>query len=154
MFEQEAAKQLAEKKQTSLTVAQPQALLFNPSAGVELGRDRPSDFTAPANADQGLMYTDLRAAYTTESTFSGQVADVQIDTRDFGQYQESRKRAPEPLRNEEMTAIQQMEREAEGRERRRQVRAAQELIDSDAFHERMKRLVLTDGVPIERQKRR
>jgi curved DNA-binding protein CbpA len=154
MFEQEAAKQLAEKKQTSLTVAQPQALLFNPSAGVELGRDRPSDFTAPANADQGLMYTDLRAAYTTESTFSGQVADVQIDTRDFGQYQESRKRAPEPLRNEEMTAIQQMEREAEARERRRQVRAAQELIDSDAFHERMKRLVLTDGVPIERQKRR
>jgi curved DNA-binding protein CbpA len=152
MFEQEAQKQKTSK--TQLTVVQPQALLFNPSAGVELGRDKPGDFTAPANAALGLKYTDLRAAYTTESTFSGQIADVRVEARDFGQYQESRKRAPDPLRNDELSAIQQMEREAEEREKRRQFRAAQEIVASDEYRERMKRLVLTDGVPVDQRNRR
>jgi curved DNA-binding protein CbpA len=151
MFEQESHKQ---KQSNQLTVTQPQALMFNPSAGVELGRDKPSDFTAPANANLGLQYTDLRAAYTTESTFSGQVADVRVEARDFGQYQESRKRAPDPLRNDELSAIQQMEKEAEEREKRRQLRAAQEIVASDQYRERMKRLVLTDGTPIDQPQRR
>lgn len=152
MFEQESQKQ--KQSQTQLAVAQPQALLFNPTAGVELGRDKPGDFTAPANAALGLKYTDLRAAYTTESTFSGQVADVRVEARDFGQYQESRKRAPDPLRNDELSAIQQMEREAEEREKRRQIRAAQEIVASDEYRERMKRLVLTDGKPVDQRTRR
>ena len=152
MFEQEAQKQ--KQSTTQLSVAQPQALLFNPTAGVELGRDKPGDFTAPANAALGLKYTDLRAAYTTESTFSGQVADVRVDVRDFGQYQESRKRAPDPLRNDELSALQQMEREAEEREKRRQLRAAQEIVASDEYRERMKRLVLTDGKPVDQRQRR
>ncbi len=152
MFEQESQKQT--QPQNQLAVAQPQALLFNPTAGVELGRDKPADFTAPANAALGLKYTDLRAAYTTESTFSGQVADVRVEARDFGQYQESRKRAPDPLRNDELSAIQQMEKEAEDREKRRQLRAAQEVVASDQYRERMKRLVLTDGTPIDQRQRR
>jgi curved DNA-binding protein CbpA len=151
MFEQEASKQRDARKTNSL--AGPQALIFNPSYGVEIGREK-GDFTTAANADMGLQYTDLKAAYTTESTFSGQVADVRIENRSFDQYQQSRKKAPEPLRNEELEAIQQMEREAEEKERRRKVRAAEELIQADDYHQRMKRLVLTDGVPIERQKRR
>lgn len=153
MFEQEAAKNREARKQNSLTVAQPQALLFNPSYGVELGREK-GDFTTPANADAGLQYTDLKAAYTTESTFSGQVADVNIENRSFEQYQQSRKKAPDPLRNEELAALQQMEKEVAERERRRQVRAAEEAHQADDFHQRMKRLVLTDGVPLDRQKRR
>lgn len=152
MFEQESQKQ--KQSQTQLAVVQPQALLFNPSSGVELGRDKPADFTAPANSDQGLHYTDLRAAYTTESTFSGQVADVRVEARDFGQYQEARKRAPDPLRNDELSAIQQMEKEAEERERRRQIRAAQEIVASDEYRERMKRFVLTDAQPIDHHQRR
>ncbi len=143
MFEKESQKNATSK--TQLAVAQPQALLFNPTAGVELGRDKPGDFTAPANAALGLKYTDLRAAYTTESTFSGQVADVRVEARDFGQYQESRKRAPDPLRNEELDAISQMEKEAEEREKRRQIRAAQEILSADQYRERMKQLVLTDA---------
>lgn len=151
MFEQESQKQ--KQSQNQLAVVQPQALLFNPTAGVELGRDKPADFTAPANANLGLQYTDLRAAYTTESTFSGQVADVRVEARDFGQYQESRKRAPDPLRNDELSAIQQMEKEAEEREKRRQVRAAQEIVASDQYRERMKRLVLTDATPVDQRRR-
>ena len=152
MFEQESQK--TKQNQNQLTVTQPQALLFNPSSGVELGRDKPVDFTAPANSDQGLGYTDLRAAYTTESTFSGQVADIRVEARDFGQYQESRKSDPDPLRTDALSAIQQMEKEAEEREKRRQIRAAQEIVASDEYRERMKRFVLTDGQPVDQRSRR
>lgn len=147
MFEQEAQK--AKNNNTQLAVASAQALMMNPTAGVELGRDKPADFTAPINAANSLKYTDLRAAYSTESTFSGQVADVRVEARDFGQYQEARKRAPDPLRNDELSAIQQMEKEAEEREKRRQLRAAHEIVASDEYRERMKRLVLTDGRPVD-----
>jgi curved DNA-binding protein CbpA len=153
MFEQEAQKNRDVRQTNAMTIAAPQALLFNPSYGVELGREK-GDFTTAANDDGGLQYTDLKAAYTTESTFSGKVADVRVENRSFDQYQQSRKTAPTPLRNEEMDAIQQMEKEAEQRERRRQLRAAQESVAADDFHERMKRLVITDGVPLDRQKRR
>jgi curved DNA-binding protein CbpA len=153
MFEQEAAKTRDARQQNALTIAAPQALLFNPSYGVELGREK-GDFTTAANADMGLQYTDLKAAYTTESTFSGQVADVRVENRSFDQYQQSRKKAPDPLRNEELAAIQQMEKEANDREKRRQLRAAEESLQADDFHQRMKRLVITDGVPLDRQKRR
>jgi len=152
MFEQEASKN-RDSRQNVLTVAAPQSLLFNPTYGVELGREK-GDFTTPANADRGLHFTDLKAAYTTESTFSGQVADVRIENRSFDQYQQQRKKAPDPLRNEELSAIQQMEKEAEERERKRQLRAAQEMVQADDYHQRMKRLVITDGVPLERTKRR
>lgn len=131
----------------------PQALLFNPSYGVEIGREK-GDFTTAANADRGLHFTDLKAAYTTESTFSGQVADVRVENRSFDQYQQSRKKAPDPLRNDELEAIQQMEKEAAERERRRQTRAAEELMQADSYFERMKRLVITDGQPLDRTKRR
>lgn len=152
MFEQEAQK--SKSQNTQLAVTSAQALMLNPSSGVELGRDKPADFTAPINAANSLQYTDLRAAYSTESTFSGQVADVRVEARDFGQYQESRKRAPDPLRNDELSAIQQMERDVEEREKRRQVRAAQEIVASDEYRERMKRFVLTDGTPVDQRQRR
>jgi curved DNA-binding protein CbpA len=152
MFEEEAAKGRDTRK-NQLSVAGPQALLFNPSYGVGIGREK-GDFTTAANDDGALQYTDLKAAYTTENTFSGQVADVRVEARSFDQYQQSRKKAPDPLRNEELEALQQMEREAEEKEKRRQLRAAQELVQADSYFERMKRLVITDGQPLERTKRR
>jgi len=153
MFEQEASRNRDVRQGNALTIAAPQALMFNPSYGVEIGRQG-GDFTTPANADSGLQYTDLKAAYTTESTFSGQVSDVRVENRSLEQYQMTRKNAPAPLRDDELSAIQQMEKEAQDRERRRQLRAADELVQADDFHQRMKRLVLTDGVPLDRQKRR
>ena len=155
MFEEEAAKQkdVGNRNKNALSVAGPQALLFNPSYGVEIGREK-GDFTTAANDDGGLQYTDLKAAYTTESTFSGQVADVRVENRSFDQYQQSRKKAPDPLRNDELEALQQMEKEAEQREKQRQLRAAQELVQADSYFDRMKRLVITDGQPLERTRRR
>jgi curved DNA-binding protein CbpA len=153
MFEQEAGKNRDVRQTNAISVVGPQALLFNPSYGVEIGREK-GEFTTAANDDGALQYTDLKAAYTTESTFSGQVADVRVESRSFDQYQQSRKKAPEPLRNDELEAIQQMEREAEQREKHRQRRAAEELVNADSYFDRMKRLVITDGQALERTKRR
>lgn len=154
MFEEEAAKTTnRDTRKNQLSVVGPQALMFNPSYGVGIGREK-GDFTTAANDDGGLQYTDLKAAYTTENTFSGQVADVRVEARSFDQYQQSRKKAPDPLRNEELEAIQQMEREADENEKRRQRRAAEESLQANTYFERMKRLVITDGQPLERTKRR
>lgn len=153
MFEKEATSVRDVRQTNALTVVSPQALMLAPNYGVELGRDRPTDYTAAANSSVGLKFTDLKSAYTTESTFSGQVADVHVDKRDFNSYQENRKRAPDPLRNEEVEALAAMEKEQEEREKRRQVRAAQEHMVANDYHERMKRLVITDGVPLERHRR-
>lgn len=153
MFEKEATSVRDVRQSSALSVVSPQALLLAPNYGVELGRDRPTDYTAAANSSVGLKFTDLKSAYTTESTFSGQVSDVRVDKRDFNSYQDSRKRAPDPLRNEEVEALASMEREQEEREKRRQLRAAQEHLTAQDYHERMKRLVITDGVPLERHRR-
>jgi len=151
MFEDETAKK-GRQGSTALSIAAPQSLMLAPSMGVELGRDRPDSFTAAANAS--LKYTDLKAAYTTESTFSGQVSDVRVDPRDYESYANTRKRAPDPLRDEEREAIAQAEKAMEEREKQRAYRAANEGIAANDYFERMKQLVITDGVPIGKTKRK
>jgi hypothetical protein len=110
--------------------------------GVELGRDRASDYTAAANAN--LKYTDLKNAFTTESTFSGQVADVRVDARSFDQYSTEYKSAPRALAHHEMEAVQAAEREVMQREAARKMRAAQHDVQTQDHFERMKRLVITE----------
>jgi curved DNA-binding protein CbpA len=150
MFEEEARKE-GRPTATTLAIVSPQALLLAPSMGVEIGREKPADFTAPANA--GLKYTDLKSAYTTAATFSGEVADVRVENRDLESYRSSRKRAPDPLSEHEMAAVKQAEKEAEERERQRQLRVAHEGVQAQSYFERMKQLVITDGVPLEKTKR-
>ena len=150
MFEDETAK--TGRQGTALSVVGPQSLMLAPSMGVELGRDRPDSYTAAANAS--LKYTDLKAAYTTESTFSGQVSDVRVDPRDYDTYSSSRKRAPDPLRDEEREAIAYAEKAIEDKEKQRSLRAANEGIAANDYFERMKQLVITDGVPIGKTKRK
>lgn len=127
---------------STLAVTQPQALTLGVSHGVELGREASGDYTAAANAS--VKYTDLKQAYTSYNTFSGQVADVSVESRSFDAYAASRKKTPDPLTSHEMEAIQAAERATEARERGRQVRAAQELSQSDEYFKRMKQLVLMD----------
>lgn len=127
---------------SALAVTQPQALTLGVSHGVELGREASGDYTAAANAS--VKYTDLKQAYTSYNTFSGQVADVSVENRSFDAYAASRKKTPDPLTSREMEAVQAAERAAEARERGRQVRAAQELSQSDEYFKRMKQMVLMD----------
>ena len=125
-----------------LAVMNTKPMMLAPTMGVELGRDRPSDYTAAANAN--LKYTDLKNAFTTDSTFSGQVADVRVDARSFDQYSTEYKSAPRALAHHEMEAVQAAEREVMQREAARKMRAAQHDVQTQDHFERMKRLVITE----------
>lgn len=146
MFEEEVKKSSRGQGENvnghQLAVMTTQPMTLAPTMGVELGRDRPADFTAPYNAN--LHYTDLRNAYTSDSTFSGQVADVRIEARTYDQYSSERKSAPKALANHEMEAVQAAEKAAEERERQRKLRAAQQDNMAEQYFERMKRLVITE----------
>lgn len=125
-----------------LAIMNTQAVTLAPTMGVELGRDRPADFTAPYNAN--FKYTDLRNAYTSDSTFSGQVSDVHVEAKSFDQFSAERKSAPRALANHELEAVQAAERAMEERERQRKLRAAQQDNMAEEYFERMKRLVITE----------
>ena len=123
-------------------IHQPQSMIMAPTLGIELGRDRPESYTAAYNAD--LNFTDLKQAYTTENTFSKQVAHVRVDNRNFENYKNDYNKAPPPLSSEDLQRIQEGEKIMEQKEALRQRRAAEELMNSDKYFERMKQLVLTD----------
>jgi hypothetical protein len=141
MFQDEVMKS-SKKPDNQLSVFRTEALTLAPSFGVEIGRDRPADFTAPANS--GLVYTDLKRAYTTDSTFSGKVADVRVDARTFDGYQAERKAPPRPLTNYEKQQFDAAEEELKNREKQRQLRAANSDVLANDYFERMKRLVITE----------
>jgi curved DNA-binding protein CbpA len=138
-FEDEA-KGLA--KEQNYIIHQPQSMIMAPTLGVELGRDKPSSYTAAYNAD--LNFTDLKQAYTTESSFSQQIASVRVDNRNFEQYKDDRGKAPRPLTNSEMEEVQRAEEYMKKKEEQRRLRAAQEEMNASSYFERMKRLVITD----------
>ena len=140
-FEDEAKTSSNNTGQHNSIVA-PKAMTLAPTHGVELGRTSAGDYTAPANAQ--MKYTDLKQAYTTENTFSNQVSNVQVDSRSFDTYSASRKKAPEPLSNSEMEALNEAERYTQRQEQQRSLRAAQELVQSDEYFKRMKQMILMD----------
>lgn len=143
MFEDEARKR---QTSTHISIATPSALTLSPTAGVELGRTG-GNYTAAANA--GLKYTDLRAAYTEENTFSGAVAGVQYKQQSLESYANARKKAPDPLTDRELEAIAEAERRAEQAERSRQLRAAQEGAAAADHFQRMKQYILMDATKSE-----
>jgi len=134
----------ARSRGASTAVTVPQAMTLAPNHGVELGRGSAGDYTAAANSQ--MKYTDLRNAYTTESAFTHQVANVNVEARSFDSYSGSRKKAPEPLSDREMQAIQEAEAFQLRKEKERSIRAADELSMADKYFARMKQLVLTEGV--------
>lgn len=119
------------------------ALAMAPQMGTEIGRGRPDSFTAAPN--DKFKFTDLRDAYTKESTFSGQVSDVRLEQRTLEQYRINRERAPDPYSAREMEQLQASETEVLRREELRQRRKAeQDLVENDYF-QRIKQLVITNG---------
>jgi len=130
-------------KQKNYIINQPQSMIMAPTLGVELGRDRPDSYTAAYNSD--LNFTDLKQAYTVENTFSKQVANVRVDSRDFKSYKDDYGKKPVPLTNDEMLEVQRGEEMMKQREQQRQLRAAQEDMSVQKYFDRMKQLVLTDN---------
>jgi curved DNA-binding protein CbpA len=119
-----------------------------PVAGVELGRDRPSDYTAPFNAD-GLHYTDLKNAYTQENTISGKVANVQVSDRTYDRMVAERKSAPSAYNEAERAYVEQQQRQREAQEQQRRIRAAEEASAAQRYAEGMKRRLLVNGSSVE-----
>ena len=134
------------KSQALMTYHDPQEII--PVAGVELGRDRPSDYTAPFNAD-GLQYTDLKNAYTPENTFSSKVANVKVADRTYERVVTERKSAPATYSDDERALMEQAQRQREAQERQRQVRAAEEGMAAQRYAEQMKRRLLVNGSSVE-----
>jgi curved DNA-binding protein CbpA len=120
----------------------PQEMILNVSYGVELGRDRPGDYTAAPGSKQ--QFTDLRAAYTRENTVSNQIQGVRVDNRDFNSYKAQRERAPDAYNPAELAALQSYEVQQKAREEQRRIRAAQEQITARDYFDRMKQLVITE----------
>lgn len=141
MFEEEARRG-ATAAGSSALVVHPEAMALGPTMGVEIGRDRPQDFTAAANSRQ--QFTDLRSAYTTESTITDKVANVRVEERRYDTYKASREKAPDPYTATERQQLAASEAELKAREDARQRRAAERGIMENDYFERMKRLVIMD----------
>jgi len=141
-FEGEIKSRAMNQNSRAVAMRQPQALVMAPNMGIELGRERPEDFTG-ANLN-GLKYTDLRKAYTEESTFSHQVSDVQVSNKSFDAAASERKAAPRPLTAEEMESVQEGERYMAQRQAQQATRISQEDRRISEHFEKMKRYVLTD----------
>jgi curved DNA-binding protein CbpA len=130
-----------------LSVRQPEALVMAPGMGVELGRDKAESYTA-ANM-KGFMYTDLKNAYTTDSTFSHAVADVRVEARSYDGMRAERKAAPAPLTAAEMAAVQEGERLFALRQQQQAARIAEEDRRISDHFSRVKQRVITDGKPVD-----
>ena len=121
---------------------QPEALVMAPTMGIELGREKPDNFTG-ANLN-GLKYTDLKRAYTSDSTFSHQVANVRVSNKSFDSAASERKSAPAPLSAEEMEAVAEGERRLTQQQLQRANRVAEEDRRISEHFARMQRYVITD----------
>jgi curved DNA-binding protein CbpA len=149
MFEDEARKG---SKQSSALMVHPgqMALTLNPTSGVDLVGERPDTYTAAPNSR--FQFTDLRGAYTSESTISDKVANVAVHDRTFEQYRASREKAPEQFNQSELHSIREFEQRQSAADEMRERRRAEMHMKNQQYHDRMKQMVITDGVDLNQKK--
>ena len=149
MFDEESRK--GGKQSTNLIVHPGQmALTLNPTSGVDLVGERPDSFTAAPNSK--FQFTDLRGAYTSDSTISDKVSNVQVGDRNFEQYRASREKAPDPFNQSELHGIQEYERRQQSMDVLRERKRAEMNVRNQQYHDRMKQMVITDGVDLNQKK--
>ena len=127
---------------SAVALRQPEALTMAPNMGIELGRERPDDFTG-ANLN-GLRYTDLKRAYTSDSTFSHQVAGVKVSEKSFESMTGERKSNPAPLSASELDAIAEGDRRMAQRQTNQATRISEEDRRISEHFQRMQRYVITN----------
>jgi curved DNA-binding protein CbpA len=142
MFDDETKKSRNPSNQLVVHPGQ-MALTLNPTSGTDLVGERPDSYTAAANSR--FQYTDLRGAYTTDSTVSDKVSNVVVGERSFDQYRASRERAPEALSQHEMQGIREFESRQKQMDGMRERRLAEMAVRNQNYHDRMKQLVITDN---------
>lgn len=124
-----------------MNVQHPDAMAIVPTFGTEIGSGRPDDYTAPM--DKRTQYTDLRNAYTRDSTISDKVSDVHVESRNYDTYSANRKRDPDAFTDRERQQLCNSEAHLLQRESVRQRRKAQEDISNNSYFEHMKQRVIT-----------
>jgi hypothetical protein len=145
MFEDESKKNA--RPSTNLIVHPGEmAMTLNPSHGVDLVGERPETYTAAPNSK--FQFTDLRGAYTSESTISDKVSNVAVGDRSFEQYRASRERAPDPFSNTELHGIREFERRQVSMDEMRERKKAEMSVRNQQYFDRMKQMVITEGVDL------
>jgi hypothetical protein len=125
------------------------ALTLNPTHGVDLVGERPDSYTAAPNSR--FQFTDLRGAYTSDSMISDKVANVPVVDRNYEQYRASREKAPDPFSQTELHGIQDFERRQVRLDEQRERKRAEMNIRNQNYFDRMKQMVITDGVDLSQQ---
>ena len=149
MFDEESKKS---KQPSNNLIVHPgqMALTLNPTTGVDLVGERPDSYTAAPNSR--FQFTDLRGAYTSESTISDKVSNVSVGDRNYEQYRASREKAPDPFSQTEMHGIREFESRQKQQDDMRERRRAEMSVRNQQYHDQMKRMVITDGVDLNQKK--
>jgi curved DNA-binding protein CbpA len=143
VFEEETRKG---HQQSSAVIMHPgqMALTLNPTSGVDLVGERPDSYTAAPNSK--FQFTDLRGAYTIENTISEKVSSVRVDDRNFEQYRSNREKAPDPFTSSELNSIREFEMRQKQQDELRERKRGEMHMRNQQYFDRMKQLVITDGV--------
>ena len=143
MFEEESRKS---QKATNALMVHPgeMALTLNPTSGVSFISERPDSYTAAPNSK--FQFTDLRGAYTSETTISDKVSNVQVGERNLEQYRASREKAPDPFSQSELHSIREFENRQRQQDEMRERKRAEMAVRNQQYFDQMKRLVITEGV--------
>jgi curved DNA-binding protein CbpA len=143
MFDSESKKN---QRQSNSLIVHPgeMALTLNPTSGVDLVGERPDSFTAAPNSK--FQFTDLRGAYTTDSTISDKVSNVQVGERNLEQYRAAREKAPDPFNQSELHSIREFESRQKQMDDMRERKRAEMGVRNQQYFDRMKQMVITDGV--------
>ena len=149
MFDDEARKN--QRGSNSLIVHPGEmALTLNPASGVSYVGEKVESYTAATGSK--FQFTDLRGAYTSESTISDKVANVQVGERSLDQYRASRERAPDPFTQTELHGIREFESRQKQQDEMRERRRAEMAVRNQNYFDNMKRMVITDGVDLNQGK--
>jgi curved DNA-binding protein CbpA len=149
MFEDEARKN--QRGSNALTVHPGEmALTLNPTSGVSYVGEKAESYTAAPNSK--FQFTDLRGAYTSESTISDKVANVQVSDRNLEQYRAAREKGPDPFTQTELHSIREFENRQKQQDEMRERRRAEMAVRNQNYFEQMKRMVITDGVDLNQGK--
>jgi len=144
-FADETRARLGESsKATTMSKYQtPAEMVLAPGFGTELGGGRPALYTrAPGAA--GIGYTDLKYAYGDGSTFSHEVADVNLEGRPKNVEEAKREyaTAPRALSPEEAAAVAAFDRAKQAAEEARQRRVAAKDVDAESAHQKLQRRLM------------
>jgi curved DNA-binding protein CbpA len=151
MFDDEAKKNKQGTTSNSLIVHPGEmALTLNPTSGVSYVGEKVESYTAAPNSK--FQFTDLRGAYTSESTISDKVANVQVTDRNYEQYRATREKAPDPFSQTELHSIRDFENRQKQMDEMRERKRAEMSVRNQQYFDRMKQMVITDGVDLNQGK--